>query len=66
MVMANFFNRNKKKNDLTEDILDTDEGKITKQYNVYLNYLKRLHTEFLDRGAEFMGYKKRSMATSNR
>ena len=64
--MGNFFNRNKKKNDFIEDILDTDEGRITKQYRVYLNYLKRLQSELLDRGAEFMGYKKRTIATSTR
>ena len=64
--MRNIFKRNKK-TDLIEDVLDTDEGKITKQYRVYLNYLQTVKKELLRRGAEFVGYNKRTnMATGNR
>ncbi len=61
--MRNIFKRRNKNNNLMEDVLDTDEGQITKQYRKYINYLQDVKKEFIRRSAEFVGYNKRNIAT---
>ena len=54
-------NKNNSKNLFIPEILDTDEDRVTNQYEVYRNFIKKIKREFLQGSKNLMGYK-RNMA----
>jgi len=44
------------------EILDTDEDKVINQYRRYLNYINSVKRELIQKGTEFVGYKKRKIS----
>jgi hypothetical protein len=72
--MRNFLHHNpfRKKNvrngstgngELIQEILDTDEDRVMNQYEVYINYIRKIKKEFVKSGEALMGYKRRNIAT---